>query len=187
MVDRKRLKEVVKSGGRLGALRRAAGLGEIEGCIEPVNRRSGSGAQLQAGGLGDADVPLSGVWGLGQGERATGRRPWLCAPSWMSPWLEQPFERQHTVEVAEEGWMRHTGRARDTEGRGRRDHVIVIKGPIAYCARCAQFAIVRLGKGLKGFCAAPQQRTLNATQARLNRLREGKHPITGRPIDLGCQ
>ena len=69
-------------------------------------------------------------------------------------------------------------------GRGRSDHAVVVQGPIAYCARCAQFAIIRVGKGLKRICAAPHRKALNAVQARLNRLRNGQHPITGRPLDL---
>ena len=81
------------------------------------------------------------------------------------------------------GWSRNPGQARAAVGRSRNDHALVVRGALAYCARCAQFAIKRLGGGLKGTCVAPQSRTRNAVQARLNRLKEGKHPVTGQPID----
>ena len=116
-----------------------------------------------------------------------GVMPWMRVPQWM------PAELATQREVApgfdaegavDSGWSRNPGQARAAAGRSRNDHVLVVRGALAYCARCAQFAIKRLGRGLKGTCVAPQNRTRNAVQARLNRLKEGKHPVTGQPIDL---
>ena len=159
MIQPRRIKEVANSGADLATLWRIAGMGELEG-----------DAQQGGGGTREVDLPACAA-------TFSERRPWLCAPSWMATWLVQPFERNRPPAPAEADWVLNEGRARKTEERGRRDHVIVVKGPIAYCARCAQFAITRVGKGLKG-CAAPLRRTLNAAQSRLNKVKAGRHRVT---------
>ena len=108
--------------------------------------------------------------------------PWMHALQWMPLWLVQPFEKGE-VEKKEIS-VSKAGHAQEAAGRGRQDHALVVRGPIAYCVRCARFAMWRLGSGLKGVCSDPQQKSLNAVQARLRRLRERIRPLTGRRLDL---
>ena len=115
--------------------------------------------------------------------------PWMRALQWMLAWLVQASEGGVTGEIhgAEGGggggWLRRVGQARRVIRRSSKDHVLAVRGAIAYCARCAQFALARLGKGLKGPCAAPLNRKANAVHARLVRLRQGRHPVTGQPLE----
>ena len=61
-------------------------------------------------------------------------------------------------------------------------HVLRVIGPVVFCVKCASHARLRLGIGLKGVCPQPQDKARNATAARLRRLHQGKHPITGKPF-----
>ena len=182
MVEKRRLKEVANSAIDLAALWKAAGLDELSSQPEEGSREATAGGQERTGDSREVDLPASVETSASPDLRVAGRKPWQCAPSWMAGWLVQPFERNPPTRLSEGGWVKHGGRARVAEGRGKDGHAIVVKGPIAYCARCAKFALARVGRGLKGLCVAPQKKTSNATQARLNRLREGRHPITGRPL-----
>ena len=103
--------------------------------------------------------------------------PWMRAPEWMSGHLVQPHEIAGAQEEEQQG--RTAGAAREVASGGSRRHAVVVMGPIAYCARCANFARNRVGAGLKGDCSDPQGKTRNAVAARLRRLRAGRHPMTG--------
>ena len=168
MVDKNRLAETADSASKMRELLRSAGLGQSE--------------------FADEEEPLQPTGGVEVGGSVDSVRPWLRTPEWMPGWMAQPFEGGQAggqVDAEREsasGWSRRAGHARATVGRNSLDHVLVIKGAIAYCARCAQFALHRLGKGLKKKCTAPLKKTANATQSRLNRLRMGLHPISGRPL-----
>ena len=78
----------------------------------------------------------------------------------------------------------------DLEGEGgqpqrdleaSRGHVLRVVGATVFCVKCSSHARVRLGTGLKGVCPQPNDRSRNATAARLRRLHQGLHPVTGRP------
>ena len=59
-------------------------------------------------------------------------------------------------------------------------HVLRVVGATVFCVKCACHAKLRLGKGLKGTCPQPLDKARNATAARLRRLHQGLHPVTGR-------
>ena len=95
----------------------------------------------------------------------------------------QPHEVSGEAEPQSELMQRRAvGMAREAAGASSDGHVVVVIGPIAFCARCASFAIRRLGAGLKGVCIATQTKTRSAVAARLRRLRAGRHPITGKEL-----
>ena len=112
------------------------------------------------------------------------REAWLRAPEWMPRHLIQPHEVEDTGAADQEmGWRRSSGAARASGTMRSRGHAIVLAGPMAFCAKCARFARHRLGTGLRGECPAPQHKTANSVAARLSRLRQGLHPLTGVPLD----
>ena len=59
-----------------------------------------------------------------------------------------------------------------------RAHLIRRKGSIAWCEVCGRWAIARVGRGLSGVCSGK----LGSYAIRRARLREGRHPLTGRPL-----
>ncbi len=65
-----------------------------------------------------------------------------------------------------------TGRGRD-DGR---EHVLAATGAFIWCRRCARYAHLRVGVGLRGDCRPSRG---DATRRRLDLLRQGLHPITG--------
>ena len=76
-----------------------------------------------------------------------------------------------------------TGAAEEGEGeRAQTAHRIAFSGPLVYCTRCANFAHKRVGAGIKGRCSAPTYKKANAVAARLDRLRAGRHPLSGTPL-----
>ena len=147
-------------------------------------------AGLNLSVFSDQEQHPSSVAEVGTGvEEEEELMPWMRAPQWLPTWMQQPFEKSGPrgtfadAEGDERRWRRKVGQPRRAVRRSQKDHVIVVRGAIAFCARCAQFALNRLGRGLKGPCAAPQNRRANAVHARLVRLRKGCHPITGQPVD----
>ena len=106
--------------------------------------------------------------------------PWLQAPSWMPAPLVQPWEKE------EEALRRLQGCVRVDLGPRLTGHKLAFAGPVAYCTRCACFALERLGCRFKGKCELPSGRALSAVSYRLARLRAGKHPITGKALDTGA-
>ena len=57
-----------------------------------------------------------------------------------------------------------------------RAHLIRRRGAAAWCEACGRWAISRVGRGLSGVCSG----VLGSYAVRRARLREGKHPLTGR-------
>ncbi len=58
-------------------------------------------------------------------------------------------------------------------------HQLRLTGPMAWCARCGHHAMQRV-RGLGGACAG---RPEGVYAIRLRRLLEGRHPISGKPLD----
>ena len=176
---------VADSAEQYKALRRIAGLlVEERSWVRRAGNRSGREGSTKCG-----EDELGGGEGVQAGGEEADERtrpddrwtpvPWPRTPEWMAEWLALPHEKGAANRAEEEDQRRAIGMARQVEGGDGRGHAVVVVGPFAYCARCGNFARRRLGAGLKGICAAPQHKTRNAVAARLRRLREGKHPITG--------
>ncbi len=71
---------------------------------------------------------------------------------------------------------RYTGLAADpVDAQQSRGHSLRITGPMIWCAKCARYALRRVGKSLKGECVG---QALGAYATRLARLKEGRHPLT---------
>ena len=118
------------------------------------------------------------------------RMPWQQIPDWMPRTLEQPHEQQPQERepcVGEEGGEKQEERGSQpgratTSATTKGAHTLAFVGPLVYCVKCANFAHQRVGKGIKGRCSEPTYKRANAVSARLQRLRAGAHPITGRPL-----
>ena len=106
--------------------------------------------------------------------------PWLRPPSWLPQCLAQPWEEDIHVALP-----RLVGCNRLALEPREKAHRVAFMGSVAFCARCACFAHKRLGSRFKGDCQLPHGRARAAVQYRLKRLRHGKHPITGLPLDMG--
>ena len=183
LVDQRRLYEAADSKATLKTLWRRAGLGRVDEELCHRLQQGGGKVTLQGGGISETDLPLESIVYGGQSQEREGEMPWQRAPDWMPISLIQPFEKQEVQEEGEEDRWRRAGCARIAEGRGGGSHALVVQGPIAYCTKCARFALERVGSGLKGRCFEPLKKTGSAVQARLNRLRAGLHPLTGRKLD----
>ena len=104
--------------------------------------------------------------------------------------LERGESREDAARRMDRG--EEEGRGTLGGGRGRvqpqadldaaRGHVLRVVGSTVFCVKCASHARARLGTGLKGVCPQPQDATRNATAARLRRLHQGLHPVTGRTM-----
>ncbi len=60
-------------------------------------------------------------------------------------------------------------------------HRLCITGSLVWCAKCGRYAARRLGKALKSHCTG---RAEGVYASRLERLRNGQHPITGAAIGI---
>ncbi len=116
------------------------------------------------------------------------RLPWERPPAWVpiGQWTAEErrsegIEYQTDDTVLAEA-LHAQGASGQSNQEGGRAHVIAFAGPIAYCVMCARFASERVGSGLKGACTRPLNKTRDAVAARLARLRQGLHPITGRRL-----
>ncbi len=58
-------------------------------------------------------------------------------------------------------------------------HHLLQVGPLVFCTRCAGYALERVGARLHSACIPSSSR---ATKTRLDRMRRGMHPLTGKPI-----
>ena len=188
MVEESTIDEVADSREHFRELRRSAGLG---GGDRPWSGAAGSQRfkerQVDAHGTRAREAAAdSREEGGGVGGSRWGGLPWLRAPEWMPDHFVQAHERAEggVLNVAEHQRSRPQGMARKIKEDRGAGHAVVLMGPIAYCTRCVRFAKDRLGVGLKGPCTMPQVKTQNAAAARLRRLRAGRHPLTGEPLDL---
>ncbi len=69
------------------------------------------------------------------------------------------------------------GRVR-VSGRWGHGHKIAFVGPVAWCEDCGRYAIQRVGRGLADACPG-RIAAGSAARRRVERLRSGRHPITG--------
>ena len=102
--------------------------------------------------------------------------PWFLAPTWLPSHLTQPWE------LPQEALRRQYGGGREPVGSRRHGHRVAFTAAVAFCTRCACFAQQRVGSRFKGECVIPQGRASAAVAYRLQRLRGGRHPITGKPL-----
>ncbi len=58
-------------------------------------------------------------------------------------------------------------------------HSLLQAGPLIFCTKCDGYALERVGARLQSTCVPSSSR---ATRTRLDRMRRGRHPITGDPI-----
>ncbi len=71
-----------------------------------------------------------------------------------------------------------SGRVSGGWGHG---HKVAVLGPAAWCRECGHYALKRVGRGLAAAC--PGRAAADAAAARrVQRLSEGRHPITGRRL-----
>ena len=61
-------------------------------------------------------------------------------------------------------------------------HLLVRSGRFTFCDRCGRWAIDRMSLGLLRRCAGSVDTAKGAYRIRRDRLRDGKHPLTGAPI-----
>ena len=160
--------QLVRSGGRLIRARRPPRWMVDLSSLREVARDNNHYAELRQSVIG----PLEGQ----QGEELL-VPPWLQAPSWMPNHLVQSWE------LPEEALRRLVGCERAPLEHRRSGHRVAVVSSMAYCTRCACFAQHRVGSRFKGVCAIPAGRAAAAVSYRLARLRSGRHPITGAPLD----
>ena len=98
--------------------------------------------------------------------------------------LQSGMDRAEPPTPVQEGEQPgYVARSAELDGIGRhvveaRDHFIRRRGATAWCEVCGRWAISRVGRGLSGLCSGE----LGSYAVRRARLREGKHPLTGRPL-----
>ncbi len=86
--------------------------------------------------------------------------------------------QQSAMAVDEDGQGHDGGGAREA-GERTGDHSLLQTGPLVFCSRCGAYAIDRVGARLAGKC---HKSTSRATKLRLERMRQGRHPLTGDPV-----
>ena len=150
----------------------ALGPEELE-MIRDANLRGGRGHQRRTerrGGQEGEEEEEEGVRLERARREAELAAPWFRTPEWLPKSLETAQEREARLGEKADGGA--------TEVLGT--HVVAFSGPLAYCVKCANFAHKRVGAGITGICAAPSNKKANAVASRLDRLRRGRHPLTGR-------
>ena len=100
--------------------------------------------------------------------------PWEEDPQWMYLPHLQGRRGQGGAAGTETGLGSKGESARLAGG-----HWLRTTGPLVWCARCACFALHRHGQGLKRACNPKQG---GVVRVRLDRLRQGRHLVTGRVI-----
>ncbi len=105
--------------------------------------------------------------------------PWRRDPEWMPVWMHRDACRRR-LEL-EEAMLE--GQLTDAQGAGaetvpppRTDHHLMSAGPLLFCNRCGAYALDRAGSKLMGQCSKAVARDV---KRRLERMRQGLHPITG--------
>ena len=165
--------ELMKKGGRLKSATRPP-----KWLVDPGRLEEAAGNPERLAALTKYLLTASGV---DDEDRAMAPAPpWLQAPAWMPMHLAQPWEED------EEAMRRLHGCFRANLGPRQTGHKLAFAGPVAYCTRCACFALARLGCQFKGEGVLPSGRALSAVSYRLARLRAGKQPITGVALGVGA-
>ena len=84
---------------------------------------------------------------------------------------------QGAREKGRKGGDTEAGLGANEEARVQRGgHWLRVTGGLVWCTRCACYAHRRHGAGLKGVCKPGRS---GAARARLARLHQGLHPVTG--------
>ncbi len=123
--------------------------------------------------------------------------PWEREPDWMPAHLARRGNRVHEEvgdaeprepprRVVQEASSpsRRSGRKREAgQIQLSSTHELAEAGPLLFCMRCARYANRRFGSGLKGPCRQAARLSQNSVASRLRRLLDGKHPITGEPLE----
>ncbi len=121
--------------------------------------------------------------------------PWEREPDWMPAHLARRTGREQASAAVADDVQRggdsaaHSSRRRTSEKRksghwqASSTHELADAGPLIFCMRCARYANRRFGAGLKGPCQRPTRLAQNSVAARLRRLFDGKHPITGEALE----
>ncbi len=125
-------------------------------------------------------------------------RPWLRDPQWLPTWMHRGemarrAGEQRQQQLQHEEPPQHTdlpmapaARADDaarpagsSSSSGPAEHSLVVAGPLIFCNRCGAYGVRRMGAKLKGHCKGSAPSDLHA---RLDRMRQGRHPITGEAV-----
>ncbi len=113
-----------------------------------------------------------------------------------SDWTPQPLARRARTEGADEREMqveddansaalrpygrRYSGiRGDPVDASDPRGHLLFITGAMIWCGTCGRYATRRLGRALRAPCSGE---AAGAYLTRLARLRQGLHPLSGRPL-----
>ncbi len=125
-------------------------------------------------------------------------RPWLRDPQWLPTWMHRGemarrAGEQRQQQLQQEAPPQHAdlpmepaARADDaarpagsSSSSGPAEHSLVVAGPLIFCNRCGAYGVRRMGAKLKGHCKGSAPSDLHA---RLDRMRQGRHPITGEAV-----
>ena len=119
--------------------------------------------------------------------QAMGATPWRPEP------LQTPPEADEVIPVPVRRRLRGkqppppatvgVARAAVLRKEAESQHLLVTKGRVTYCERCGRWAIDRISLGLQRKCAGSVETKLGAYRVRRDRLRAGRHPLTGRLLD----
>ncbi len=111
--------------------------------------------------------------------------PWRRDPAWMPSWLHREACRLRAEqEDASLEEQLATSQQRDTDAAQppRTDHHLMTVGPLLFCNRCGAYGLARAGSKLMGQCGRAVSRDV---KLRLERMRQGLHPITGAQLARG--
>ena len=61
-------------------------------------------------------------------------------------------------------------------------HLLAVRGRLTYCERCGRWAIDRMSTALAKRCAGTVDTVRGSYRIRRSRMREGRHPLTNRPL-----
>ncbi len=104
--------------------------------------------------------------------------PWRRDPEWMPSWLHRDAcLRRARMEDADGDEQAAAQRADDADAPPPlTDHHLMTIGPLLFCNRCGAYGLDRAGSRLMGQCGKLVSRDV---RIRLERMRQGLHPITG--------
>ncbi len=110
--------------------------------------------------------------------------PWMREPSWMPVWLHRKRDEGQPSAMGEQGYAHGTPSASSGSGGAMpdadRSHHMMNVGALLFCNRCGAYGLNRAGAKLTAPCVKTVSRDV---KKRLERMRNGRHPITGAPIN----